>query len=366
MSFYDIYRQYEKFDLDGFFTGSAQAISGDQPFEVKRLLTFLSPKTVPFLEQIAQKAHEITVRNFGKTMQLYTPLYLSNYCTNECIYCGFNVKNPIRRKKLSLREVETEAAFIASTGLKHVLILTGSSREESPVSYIKDCVEVLKKYFTSISIEIYALTEDEYGELIESGVDGLTIYQEVYDRDIYDSVHLGGPKKDYLFRLDAPERAAKRGIRTINIGVLLGLADWRKEVFFAGLHAKYLQDNFPDTEVGVSLPRIRPHDGEFKPEHGVTDANIVQAVVALRTFMPRLGITLSTREDAVFRENLMPLGITKMSAGSTTAVGGHTVKSGSVDKPVQFEIFDERDVDEIKKMLSGKGYQPVLKDWVGV
>ena len=331
--------------------------------KINQFKDLLSPEAEKNLEEMAQKAHEITLQNFGKTIQLYTPMYISNYCENECVYCGFNKSSRTERKKLTPEEVEKEAACIASSGLRHVLILTGESREESPVSYIKSCVQILKKYFTSISIEIYPLTEDEYRELITEGVDGLTVYQETYDKEAYDKVHLSGPKKDYKFRLDAPERALKAGMRTVNIGVLLGLSDWREEAFSMGLHARHLQDKFTDAEISISVPRIRPQVEGYRPPLEVTDKNIVQIILALRIFLPRVGITLSTRENPDLRENLLPLGVTRMSAGSTTAVGGHTINY-TKNKPVQFEISDGRNVDQIKEMLLEKGYQPVLKDWV--
>ncbi|MCK5451440.1 MAG: 2-iminoacetate synthase ThiH, partial [Candidatus Omnitrophica bacterium] len=340
MSFKKIYNEYAGFDVKGFFEKITtddvlRVLVKDQP-DVWDFLTLLSPQATEHLEIMARKANRITLQYFGRTIQLYTPLYLSNYCVNSCSYCGFNVENSVSRKKLTLDEVKKEAEFISSTGLKHVLILTGESQKKSPVSYIKDCVGVLKNYFSSISIETYALTECEYKELIDFGVDGITIYQEVYDRGIYDKVHLAGPKKDYEFRLGAPERALKEGIRTANIGTLLGLNAWPKEVFFAGLHARYLQDKFADAEIGVSVPRMRPHMGKFKDVWEVKDKELVQIVMALRIFLPRIGIALSTREDAKFRDNLLPLGITRISAGSTTAVGGHTIGSEG-DKDDQFE-----------------------------
>ena len=224
---------------------------------------------------------------------------------------------------------------------------------------------MLRDYFSSISVEIYSLTEDEYRELIDEGVDGLTIYQEVYDEDIYEKLHLKGPKKDYLFRLEAPERALSAGMRMVNIGALLGLNDWRKEVFFAGLHAKYLQHNFPEAEISISIPRIRPQVSGFEAASKVTDRNLVQIITALRVFLPRVGITLSTREGEFLRDHLLGLGITRMSAGSTTKVGGHTLEAGSIEDPEQFKIADNRSIGNIKEMLTSKGYQPVFKDWVG-
>jgi len=368
MSYYDILLKYQGLpseknfrDISSQDVERAIPLTGDDP---GRLLALISPAAEGSLEVMAQKAHALTLQHFGKTIQLYTPMYLSNFCENECDYCGFNAKNIMPRKTLTLDEVEKEAAFIASTGIEHLLILTGDSKARSPISYIKECLGVLKKHFSSISSEIYALTEEEYAGLASSGIDGLTLYQETFDENVYDRVHKSGPKKDYRFRLDAPERAARGGMRAVNIGALLGLSDWRREVFFLGLQARYLQDRYGDVEIGVSLPRLRPHIGKFKDVIPTTDKNITQIIMALRLFLPRLGITLSTRESAILREHLLPLGITRMSAGSTTSVGGHTLAAPGEQDASQFEISDPRNVEEIKSMLVSKGYQPVLKDWM--
>lgn len=370
MSFYDIYLRNKDFDLEKNFNFvsnvSIPDILQQDNLSISQFISLLSPRAETHLESIAQKAHSITRRNFGNTIQLYAPLYLSNYCDNSCLYCGFNLNSGIQRRKLGLEEVEKEAQFISSSGLRHILILTGESRSQSPVSYIQDCVRVLKKYFTSISVEVYPLTEEEYAQLAAGGVDGLTIYQEVYDQKLYAKMHISGPKNDYRFRLDAPERGAKAGLRSISIGALLGLGDWRREVFFLGLHAKYLQDKFGDIEIGISVPRIQPQVSDFKPISRVNDKNIVQIILALRIFLPRLGITLSTRENAAFRENLLPLGITRMSAGSTTQVGGYTLDQEGKGSASQFEIQDQRSVGKIKSMLQDKGYQPVFKDWLNL
>jgi 2-iminoacetate synthase len=370
MSFYETIEKYKNIDLDNTFSsvtcGDVTIALSKEDLNVKDFIALLSPKALDRLEDIAQRAHEVTLKYFGKAIQLYTPIYVSNYCDNHCVYCGFNAKNDIPRKKLTISEVEKEAECIASTGLRHILLLTGGSREESPVSYIKGCVKVLKKYFTSISVEIYELTSEEYKELIDEGVDGLTIYQETYNEDVYKRMHPDGPKRDYRFRLDAPERAATSGMRAINAGALFGLAPWRKEAFLAGMHACYLRDKFPDAEIGVSLPRLRPHAGKFTPEFQVTDKDMAQIIMALRLFLPRQGITVSTREAPELRENLLPLGVTRISAGSTTAVGGHTLLDNKDINDIQFRISDERKVEEIKSMLRAKGYQPVLKDWMPI
>nr|MBU1328015.1 2-iminoacetate synthase ThiH [Candidatus Omnitrophota bacterium] len=370
MSYYDIYLKYKDLDFEKIFYNispqDAEIAIDSERQDVSQFLALLSPAAENYLEDMAQKAHDLTLRHFGRTIQLYTPMYLSNYCENECAYCGFNSRNDVTRKKLSLEEVEKEASFISSTGLRHILILTGDSREKSSLEYIKDCVRILKKYFSSISIEIYGLTESEYAQIAAEGVDGLTLYQETYDEIIYGMVHKQGPKKDYLFRLDAPERAAKNGIRNVNIGILLGLNDWRKEIFFMGLHAKYLQDKFYDVDIGSSIPRLRPHAGDFKIPSDISDKNMAQIVTALRIFLPQLGIAISTRENPKLREDLLALGITRMSAGSSTKVGGHTMEFYEELNPPQFEISDTRNVEEIKAMLAAKGYQPVLKDWMQI
>ena len=363
MSFFEIKSAYEIFDFKAFFEkvtpGDVERVLAQHRLSAQDYLVLLSPKAELYLEKMAQKSHKITQQHFGKTILLYTPMYLANYCVNKCTYCGFRVDNELPRTKLSLEEVEVEAKVIAATGLKHILILTGDSTKHSSIDYIKECVGVLKKYFTSISIEIYALTQEEYEVLVEAGVDGITLYQEVYDQNIYEQLHLSGPKRDYRFRLDAPENAARSGMRSVNIGSLLGLNDWRKEAFITGLHADYLQTKYPHLEVSISPPRIRPQLGGFEPSVEVSDKNLTQYVLAFRLFMHRSGITLSTRESAALRDKFVRLGITKMSAGSTTAVGGHS-KEESVG---QFEISDERDVDEMAHMLYAQGYQPVYKDW---
>lgn len=323
-------------------------------------LALLSPQAAFRLEEMAQAGHRLTLQHFGRTIVLYTPLYLSNYCVNYCVYCGFNATNDIPRRKLTLAEVELEAKAIAKTGLQHLLILTGESRQQSPVSYIKDCVTVLRNYFPSISIEVYPLSSEEYAKLIAAGIDGLTIYQEVYDEKIYSRLHPRGPKRDYRFRLEAPERAGQAGIRVINIGALLGLGQWRSEVFLAGIHAAYLQKKFPEIEISISFPRMRPQFGNYQPEFPVSDRDLVQSILALRLFLPRAGITISTRESAELRDNLIRLSVTKMSAGSSTAIGGHTDAQGSIG---QFEISDKRSVEEMRQTIAKLGYKAVLKDW---
>ncbi|MBU2102067.1 MAG: 2-iminoacetate synthase ThiH [Candidatus Omnitrophota bacterium] len=370
MSYYKTYSHYKNINFEDFFRsvslGGIEGALSKEALDTEDFISLLSPRAENYLEAIAQKAHQRSLQYFGKTIQLYTPLYLSNYCDNQCCYCGFNAHNAIERKKLSLAEVEEEAKCIASTGLRHILVLTGESRKESSPEYIRACIRVLKKYFVSISVEIYPLSEQEYRDLIAEGVDGLTLYQEVYDESVYCAMHPHGPKKDYCCRLDAPERGASAGMRNITIGALLGLHSWRKEIFYVGLHAKYLQDKFPDVDISVAIPRLQPHLGNFRGPTAVSDRNLVQIIVSLRLFLPRSGLTLSTRESPELRENLISVGITKMSAGSITRVGGHRIDVQAPSGASQFEIQDTRTVDEIKAMIEKKGHQPVLKDWVHI
>lgn len=364
MNFYNSYLNYKDFSFDNFFNSvtkqEIQKIIHKHKLTALDFLALLSPVAESCLEEIAHKAHQITVQNFGKTIFLFTPMYLSNYCTNQCAYCGFNTKNKLHRHQLTFEQVEEEAKVIAARGLKHILILTGDARKISSIEYLKGCINVLKKYFPSIGIEIYALEEKEYAELIEAGVDSLTMFQETYNKELYDSVHIKGPKKDYHFRLDAPERACKAGMRSVNIGALLGLDEWKREAFFTGLHATYLQDTYPSVEISISLPRLRPHIGSFQPNSIVNDKNMIQFMLALRLFIPRAGITISTRENAHFRNNIIRLGVTKMSADASTVVGGNTI--GEKD-PGQFEISDERNVPQMCEAISKLGFQPVFKDW---
>ncbi|KUK37042.1 MAG: 2-iminoacetate synthase [Clostridia bacterium] len=363
MSFYEERKKYENFDFDAFFeqvtdADVRRAINKDRltPLDY---LTLLSPRAEAHLEEIAQKAHRLTVQHFGRVILLFTPIYVANYCTNQCLYCGFKATNRLERKKLTPAEVEEEARIIAATGLKHILLLTGESRSKSPVSYIMECVEILKKYFTSIGIEVYPLEEEEYRELVDAGVDGFCMYQEVYDEEVYARLHPAGPKRNYRYRLEAPERACRAGMRTVNIGALLGLHEWRTEAFFTGLHADYLQRAYPGVEISISPPRMRPELGGFEPPVKITDRNLVQYILAFRLFMPRGGVTISSRERAELRDNLVRLGVTKMSAGSNTAVGGRS----HPEAVGQFEISDGRSVAEMAAMIYSQGYQPVYKDW---
>jgi len=362
--FYDVLAKWDNFDFDVFFKNTndndvLKAIEKDKLNEID-FLTLLSPKAQNYIEQIAQKAHRLTLQHFGNAKLLYAPLYLANYCANECVYCGFNCKNKIKRKKLNYDEVRKEAQAIYDLGIRNILLLTGESRAKSPVSYIADCVKIIKEKFPSIGIEVYELSVEEYKQLVEAGADSFCMYQETYDQNVYKSVHLSGPKADFKYRLEAPCRACQAGMRSVNIGALLGLSKWRKDFFFTGLHADFLQNEYPSVEISVSPPRMRPHIGDYEPAEIVEDKDIVQIITAYRLFMPRGGISVSTRESSEFRDNLLPIGVTKISAESSTEVGGYAEKNIST---AQFDISDERTVKEVQNMLIEKGYQPVYHDW---
>jgi 2-iminoacetate synthase len=322
-------------------------------------LALVSPAGGTHLESMAARANDLTVRHFGRTVSLFTPLYVSNYCANHCRYCGFAAGNHIGRSKLSVDEVRAEGEAIARTGLKQILLLTGEAPHKAGVEYLEECTRVLRPLFPSIAVEVFPMETDDYRRLIRAGADGLTVFQETYDPALYADLHPAGPKRDYVFRLNTPQRGAEAGMRIVNIGALLGLTDWRREIYITGLHAAWLLKHYPDVDVAVSLPRIRPHVGAFQPACVVSDRDLVQAMIALRIFLPRLSVTISTREAPDFRDNILPLGVTRMSAGVSTAVGGHA-KPGET---AQFEIADNRSVEEITRMLHSKGYQPIFKDW---
>lgn len=364
MEFYDELIKWDSFDFDGFWASVSDrdilSAINKEKLDIMDFLTLIAPKATKYLEDMAQKSASLTNMYFGKSKLLYAPLYVANYCSNECVYCGFNCKNHIKRRKLDYDEVRKEAQAIYDLGMRNILLLTGESRAKSPVEYIADCVRVVKEKFSAVGIEVYELTVEEYKELVEAGADSFCMYQETYDRDIYKQVHLSGPKADFKYRLEAPSRACEAGMRSVNIGALLGLSKWRKDAFFTGLHAYFLENNYPDTEISVSPPRMRPHVGAYQPAEEVSDIDIVQIITAMRLFMPRAGISVSTRERAEFRDRLIDLGVTKISAESSTEVGGYAEKNTST---AQFDISDERTVKEVEAMLINKGYQPVYQDW---
>lgn len=322
--------------------------------------TLLTPAAQDYLEPMARRSQAETLRYFGRAVNLFTPLYVSDHCTNQCRYCGFNARNTLQRRHLSVDDAEVEAKAIAATGLGHVLLLTGDARHISSPEYIAAVSKRIKPLFASVGVEVYSMTEDEYRLLMDNGVDCMTMFQETYNPELYAWLHPAGPKRDYTFRCNAPGRAASVGMRSVGIGALLGLDNFIHDAFLTGLHASWLQDNFPGTDVSVSVPRMCPHEGSFEVKHAVDDKQFVQYITALRCFLPRAGITVSTRENAALRDNLIPLGVTRVSAGVSTAVGGRELEQSNDG---QFEISDHRTADEMIAALAARGYQAVCKDW---
>lgn len=364
MSFYEIIEQYKDFDFDKYWENVTdydvlRSLEKDK-LDHNDVLNLLSPTAEKHLEAMAQKAHRISIQNFGRALTLYTPMYIANYCENHCVYCGYNCHSGIKRKKLSMEEIDKECQAIAEQGFKHILILTGESENMSSVEYIGEAVNLSTKYFPSIGIEVYPMSVEGYKHLVENGAEGLTVYQETYNEEMYKKVHIKGPKANYKWRLDAPERGAKAGMRTLTLGALLGLYKWRTDAFFTILHGEYLKDHYPYIELSYSAPRIRPFKGCFEGLMEVTDTNMVQAMLVMRLFDPHAGLNVSTRENLETRKHIIPFGVTKLSAGVSTDVGGH---SQNEHDTAQFEPNHDCEVPEVTAMLKEIGYQHVFKDW---
>lgn len=320
----------------------------------------LSKAAEPFLEEMAQKAKDLTRRHFGNTVAIFTPLYIANYCENYCVYCGFNSHNHIHRAKLDMDAIEKELKAIAATGLQEVLILTGESRSASPVSYIADACRLAAKYFRTVGIEIYPVNSDEYRELHEAGCDYVTVFQETYQPDIYSELHLGGHKRIFPYRFHAQERALMGGMRGVGFAALLGLADWRRDALATGLHATRLQKKYPHAEIAFSCPRLRPIRGQSDyPHRGISERQLVQIICAYRLLAPYAAITVSSRESAHFRNHIVGIAATKVSGGVSTAIGEH---AGVADGDSQFDINDARSVDEMVEMIKAAGMQPSFVD----
>jgi len=321
----------------------------------------LSPQlTDAQLEMMAARAHKITRQRFGRTIQLYTPIYLSNECHNGCKYCGFSAENQLLRKTLSQAEIEREAKLLRGQGFRHMLLLTGEAPECAGLDYLEKAIQSVKSHCGSVSIEVFPMDTGGYRRMVSAGVDGLTLYQETYDPQLYLELHPYGPKSDYNFRLQAPEFAGEAGLRRIGVGSLLGLGDCLTDVFYTGLHALYLARRFWRTQVTISFPRMCPAEGGYQPNSIVSDRQLTQFICALRLLIPDAGLILSTREKAELRDNLLPLGITQMSAGSCTSPGGY----GEGNKEgEQFAVNDHRTPAEMESVLRVRGYNPVWKDW---
>ena len=322
----------------------------------------LSPAALPHLEDIARRAKSETRKHFGNSVSLFTPLYIANYCENNCIYCGFNCKNRIHRARLTMEEIDRELSTIAKTGLKDILILTGESRHMSDVEYIGEALKIAQKYFSSISLEIYPLNTDEYTYLHRCGADYVCVYQETYNPVKYEQMHLSGPKRIFPYRFNAQERALMGGMRGVAFGALLGLDDFRKDAFATGLHARLIQHKYPHAEISFSTPRLRPYiNNEENNPKDVHEPQLLQVMMAYRLFLPYAGITISTRERAGFRDNVIGLAATKISAGVSVGVGGHEEEAKGDE---QFEISDPRSVAEVDAAIRAHGLQPVYSDYL--
>jgi 2-iminoacetate synthase len=366
MAFYDEIRGYPweqiKRNIYSRTRYDVERALGTRHLDLDGLISLLSPAGENFLEEMAQKAHLLTEQRFGRVIYLFAPLYLSNVCTNSCVYCGFNVGNPVERLTLSVDQAEAESKYLYDKGFRHLLLVSGEAPHIVSLAYLSAVVEKVSPLFASISIEIYPMKTSAYEKLIRQRVDGLVIYQETYNEDRYAEVHPAGKKKDYHWRLETPERGGRAGVRRIGIGALLGISDWRTEGFYLALHGRYLLRHYWKSHLTISFPRLQPAAGGYQPPHPVTDQNLVQLLTALRLLLPDVGLILSTRESPYLRDHLIPLGITSMSAGSRTNPGGYL---HTTEAEAQFEIADHRTPQEIAEIIREKGYEPVWKDWDG-
>jgi 2-iminoacetate synthase len=319
----------------------------------------LSPAAVPFLDEMAQLSHRLTIERFGRTMQLYAPLYLTNICANICTYCGFSAQNRIPRKALNDAEILAEAGVLKKLGFGHVLLVTGESTRYG-TAYLQNALRLLRREFASLSIEVQPLDESDYATLAADGLSAVLVYQETYDPAVYPKHHLKGPKADMRYRLETPDRLGRTGIKKIGLGALYGLSDWRAEAWFVGLHLHYLERTYWRTRYSISFPRLRPHEGSDIPVTPFGERDLVQATCAFRLFSQEVELSLSTRESATFRNHAYQLGYTSMSAGSRTNPGGYTSAPDSLE---QFQIDDDRSPDEVATFLRNVGYEAVWKDW---
>jgi 2-iminoacetate synthase len=364
MGFYDVIRRYRWEEIGCRIAGRTasdveRALAVRSP-SLDDLTSLLSPAAEPYLEEIARQAHRLTVQRFGRVMGLFAPLYLSNFCTNACVYCGFNRGNPIARLKLTPEEAASEAEAVREMGFRHLLLLAGEAPAIVTMDYLRQVIATIGPRFSSLGIELFPMETAAYRELIDAGVDSMTLFQETYDEGSYGIFHPVGRKADYRWRLETPDRAGEAGFRRIGLGALLGLNDWRTEGFFLALHAGNLQRTWWRSQIAISFPRLRPAAGGYGPRFEVSDRNLVQLLCSLRLFLPDAGFTLSTRELPELRDRLVPLGVTQMSAGSRTEPGGYARASAG---DAQFAVSDDRSPDAVAGMLRLQGYEPVWKDW---
>ena len=328
--------------------------------ELEDFNALISPAAAPFLEEMAQRSHQLTLERFGRVQQLYAPMYLSNVCSNVCTYCGFSATNRIPRKILNDAEILEEYRAIKAMGFDHILLVTGEANRQVGLEYLKNAFRLAREYFSSISMEVQPLEQSAYEDLVPSGLSSVLVYQETYHRSAYADYHLSGMKRDFDYRLDTPDRLGRAGVKKIGLGALYGLDDWRTDTFFVALHLKYLERKYWKTRYSVSFPRIRPHEGDLHPKSIMTDRDLVQVICAYRLLSQELELSLSTREHQSFRDHAIRLGITTMSAGSKTNPGGYRVDPKTLE---QFEISDERTPAEVAAMLRSNGYETVWKDW---
>ena len=328
--------------------------------DLNDFLALLSPAAMPYLEQMAQMSRVLTQKRFGKTIQMYAPMYLSNECQNICTYCGFSLDNKLKRKTLTDSEILQETEALKQAGFDHVLLVTGEANFTVNINYFLNAIQLIKNKFANISVEVQPLGTEEYIALHQSGVHTVLVYQETYHRDVYKQYHPKGKKSNFDFRLETPDRVGSAGIHKIGLGVLLGLEDWRTDSFFNALHIDYLQKKYWKSKYSVSFPRLRPAEGIIEPNFIMDDKDMVQLICAYRLWNEDLEISVSTRENEKFRNNIISLGATSMSAGSKTNPGGYVVDKQSLE---QFETSDERSAAEIADIISKAGYEPVWKDW---
>lgn len=363
--------QMDSFDPDSYTGADVVRALQKNSIGIEDFKALLSPAAEPFLEQMAEKARIETRKHFGNTVYLFTPLYIANYCENYCVYCGFNCYNDIRRMKLTMEQIEHEMKIIADSGMEEILILTGESRSKSDVKYIGEACKLARKYFRMVGIEIYPVNVEDYRYLHECGVDYVTVFQETYDSVRYEQLHLLGHKRVFPYRFEAQERALMGGMRGIACSALLGLSNFRKDALASALHVYYLQRKYPHAEVSLSCPRLRPiiNNGKINP-HDVGESQLCQILCAYRLFLPFAGITVSSRESKQFRDGIVKIAATKISAGVSTGIGDHeskyTGKGSSAEGDEQFEINDVRSFKQMYEDMSEEGLQPVLNDYLYV
>ncbi len=364
MTFYDHIQKYKWDNItDEIYSKTTEDVrmALDKPKrDLEDFKALLSPSAEKFIEEMAQESKQLTLERFGNVVQLYIPLYLSNYCHNACIYCGFSSRNKIERKILSIEEIEQEIKVIKRLGYKHILLVSGEAPNKSNADYYRKVINSIKKDFSQIALEVQPLDTYEYAMLKDEKLDYVCIYQETYNEKNYATYHIAGKKRDFRYRLETPDRIGEAGIHKIGIGALLGLEDWRTDAFFTAVHLKYLEKKYWKTRYSISLPRLRPVVGGYKPNSPVSDKNLVQLICAYRLLDKDVEISLSTRESSEFRDNVFPLGITSMSAGSSTEPGGYANTSARLE---QFEINDCRTPEEFVVSLKSRGYETVWKDW---